>query len=326
MLIPSKYSLQFIAILLPACALLYGCSSAPVVTPLTDTGEGSSVDSPAVMPLTDAGEVSSADSPAKQIESTVPPLDQSSITSVIQSLMYAVENDDADRMSDISADTVSYTMYIEGGDFQPKQRFLDDFAARSASSPYCEGVINVASTTYMVFYTDWTPDWVVTGTCFNGCYNYDNPFTSNSTGFVLMKKNGRYAIEYVFINQSATYLKFSSNKTMLPCPNVEDFVQPSSSGSDGKITSCANAPQQRVKVGGSANVCTRDDSVAVRSEPSQLGELVTRLATGSPLEVIGGPGCADGFSWWQVRMLNGTTGWIAEGGDNEDPYFICPVE
>ncbi len=318
--IPLKHSLHYIVFLFIACTLLCGCSSAPAVRQLTDAGKAPTAGSPA-----DASDLTQAPA-AEQVEATAPPLDQSSITSVIQSLMYAVENDDADRLSELSADTVSYTMYIEGGDFQPKQRFLDDFSARSASSPTCEGVINVASTTYMVFFTGWNPAWVVTGTCYNGCYNYDTPFTSNSTGFVLMKNDDRYAIEYVFINESSNYLKISSNHTMLPCPSTEDYAQPSSGGANGQITSCANAPQQRVKVGGSAKVCTQKDSVAVRSEPSRLGELVTRLATGSPLEVIGGPGCSDGFSWWQVRMLNGTTGWIAEGGDNEDPYYICPAE
>jgi hypothetical protein len=318
--IPLKHSLPYIVILLTACALLCGCSSAPAVMPLTEAGKASSVNSP-------ADNADPAHSPAaEQAEPTVPPLDQSSITSVIQSLMYAVENDDVDRLSELSADTVSYTMYIEGGDFQPNQRFLDDFAARSASNPTCEGVINVASTTYMVFFTGWNPAWAVTGTCYNGCYDYDTPFTSDSTGFVLMKNNGKYAIEYVFINQSSNYLKIIPNQTMLPCPSAKNYAEPSSSAANGQTTSCANAPQQQVKVGGNAKVCTQKDSVAVRSEPSRLGELVTRLATGSPLEIIGGPGCSDGFSWWQVRMLNGTTGWIAEGGDEKDPYFICPVE
>ena len=179
---------------------------------------------------------------------------------------------------------------------------------------------------------------MVEGYCYgDGCYigdtshppsfvYYDPPRTSDSTGFVLMKENGIYQIRYLFVNTSSNYLQNSSNKTMQACPAVEEGAQSAAVDSGSQSSACPGAPAQQVKVGASAVVCTRSEGVAVRTEPSTLGELITRLATGSALQVIGGPACANGYSWWQVRTLNGSTGWMAEGGDAEDPYFICPVE
>ena len=37
---------------------------------------------------------------------------------------------------------------------------------------------------------------------------------------------------------------------------------------------------------------------------------------------MAGPKCGDGMLWWGVNY-NGTTGWTAEGKDNE--YYIEPV-
>ena len=61
---------------------------------------------------------------------------------------------------------------------------------------------------------------------------------------------------------------------------------------------------------------------------------------GSNLLIIDGPKCYDGATWWKVRVEIGSwvfsdekflttteyEGWVKEGSDEEDPYFICPVK
>jgi len=48
------------------------------------------------------------------------------------------------------------------------------------------------------------------------------------------------------------------------------------------------------------------------------------MAEGTIFDVIGGPVCQDGFTWWQIRTLDGSlTGWSAEGS-SEDDYFMAP--
>jgi hypothetical protein len=89
--------------------------------------------------------------------------------------------------------------------------------------------------------------------------------------------------------------------------------------------SCPGAPTQRVRVGDKARVCTQYDRLIVRSQPGRGGREITRLEPGAYVEIIEGPICANRYSWWRIRSDSGTLGWVAEGGDNVDPYFICPT-
>jgi hypothetical protein len=92
----------------------------------------------------------------------------------------------------------------------------------------------------------------------------------------------------------------------------------------GQTSSCPGAPSQRMVVNQSGYVCTKEDAVKLRSAPRRSGSEILQLVPGTSFTVIGGPSCADNWSWWNVRLDNGTTGWVSEGGDQIDPYFICP--
>jgi len=72
-------------------------------------------------------------------------------------------------------------------------------------------------------------------------------------------------------------------------------------------------------------VCTKKDSVKVRSEANRNAEVIIQLIAGAEFTVIDGPQCANNWSWWKIKTEDGTTGWMAEGGDETDPYFICPM-
>jgi hypothetical protein len=90
---------------------------------------------------------------------------------------------------------------------------------------------------------------------------------------------------------------------------------------------CPGAPPQRVQVGGRAKVCTRRDRLILRENPGFSSEELDRLDPGSVLKIINGPECKDGKSWWKVEPDFGwTAGWVCEGGDQLDPYYICPVQ
>ena len=89
--------------------------------------------------------------------------------------------------------------------------------------------------------------------------------------------------------------------------------------------SCPDAPPQRVRVGESARVCTAYEQLIVRAQPRRNSAVLTRLGPSRYVSVIDGPVCANAFSWWLVRTNSGTVGWVAEGGDEIDPYFLCPV-
>lgn len=90
-------------------------------------------------------------------------------------------------------------------------------------------------------------------------------------------------------------------------------------------SSCPGAPPQRMVVNRRGSVCTQRDTVRLRDQPARSASTIVFLPVGTQFTVLRGPSCADNWSWWQIQTDNGYSGWISEGGDNVDPYFICPL-
>ena len=126
----------------------------------------------------------------------------------------------------------------------------------------------------------------------------------------------------------------SSTKTRTPTPTHKWTLTPT-------YGSCTGAIDQKVRVGDEAKVCTRSDRLILRSDPSTGAGEIFRMYPGTKLTVIGGPKCGTNSTWWQVRVAKGSrvslnervfnsedeeTGWVREGSDAEDPYYICPVD
>lgn len=91
------------------------------------------------------------------------------------------------------------------------------------------------------------------------------------------------------------------------------------------VNSCPGAPPQRLIVNEMAYVCTTNDSVKLREGPGKNYPILKSLVPGSDIKIIGGPLCGDNWSWWEVETESGYTGWMTEGGDNVDKYFLCPA-
>jgi len=88
---------------------------------------------------------------------------------------------------------------------------------------------------------------------------------------------------------------------------------------------CSGAKPSRVSVGNRAVVCTREDHLILRQEPNKSGTEIIRIVTGSLITILNGPECGNGFTWWYIESEDGDRGWVREGSDEVDPYFICPV-
>lgn len=103
------------------------------------------------------------------------------------------------------------------------------------------------------------------------------------------------------------------------------------------------ASQPGIEIGGSVNVCTKYDRLIVRVQPEKNGKEIMRIYPGSTLEIISGRYCGDKSWWWEVVVPRGTkyvvgqkdysphktsdqayTGFVREGSDSEDKYYICP--
>jgi hypothetical protein len=82
---------------------------------------------------------------------------------------------------------------------------------------------------------------------------------------------------------------------------------------------CPSAPESRLRVGDAAIVTSDPDPVRARSAPVD-GEVVDLLYRDYRLSITGGPVCADSILWWEVRLRDDATAWIAEGVSDE--YFV----
>ena len=93
-----------------------------------------------------------------------------------------------------------------------------------------------------------------------------------------------------------------------------------------EFSSCPGSPPQRMVINQHGVVCTRGAEVYLRQLPTTSSNYLWLLSPGTSFTVLDGPMCADDWSWWKVSIdKTGEIGWIAEGGDENDEYFICPA-
>jgi len=90
----------------------------------------------------------------------------------------------------------------------------------------------------------------------------------------------------------------------------------------GTEYSCPGAPPVRLRVGMTARV-TPGLPNKVRSQPAAGATQVGNIPGEGIFTVIGGPTCADGYTWWQVDY-QGLIGWTASGTAEE--YWLEPWE
>lgn len=102
--------------------------------------------------------------------------------------------------------------------------------------------------------------------------------------------------------------------------------------------SCSDGIPHRVQIGDTARVCTTEDRLILRNNPTASGREIFRMYPGVKMVIIDGPKCGSQHTWWHVRVKAGSwvwdgsdfatnvdvEGWVREGGFDTDRYFICP--
>ncbi|MBL8164613.1 MAG: Ig-like domain-containing protein [Anaerolineae bacterium] len=87
---------------------------------------------------------------------------------------------------------------------------------------------------------------------------------------------------------------------------------------------CFGAAPTRLKVGDTAIVINEPDPVRAREAPVD-GLIIDQLYKDYQLPIIGGPVCANQIIWWQVRLRDERTAWVAEaipGDDGNYEYLL----
>ena len=92
-----------------------------------------------------------------------------------------------------------------------------------------------------------------------------------------------------------------------------------------KVVACPGAPDISLKLDDWAMV-SMDPPLPnkIRSQPGISGELIGQVQPGENVLVVDGPTCADGYTWWSVRSLDGLEGWTVEG-DAEGYWLVDPI-
>ncbi len=91
------------------------------------------------------------------------------------------------------------------------------------------------------------------------------------------------------------------------------------------LTKCPGAPDILLNLGDWAMV-SMDPPLPnkLRSQPGSSNELIGQVQPGENVLVVDGPRCADGYTWWFVRSLEGLEGWTVEG-DAAGYWLVDPI-
>lgn len=118
----------------------------------------------------------------------------------------------------------------------------------------------------------------------------------------------------VAITPTTTLPTQTSRPTVLSSPQVTDSPTPQNVIEE--IQACPGAPAILLKVNDWARVSVDPRlSIRLRSQPSSSSEITGEVGSGKNVLVQEGPQCANGYTWWKVRSLDGQEGWTVEGDD-----------
>ncbi len=85
---------------------------------------------------------------------------------------------------------------------------------------------------------------------------------------------------------------------------------------------CPGSPPPRLKAGEQGRISGDSLPSRLRTSP-ESSDIILNIPPGAVFNVIQGPTCADGLTWWRVEYQR-AIGWVAEG--LEDEYWLEPVE
>ncbi len=139
---------------------------------------------------------------------------------------------------------------------------------------------------------------------------------SDPDGDIILEVRSITVAEIIATHQPPT--RVSPPPTKAPIPDT----------SREKPSACSGSPK-RLNIGKQATVCTWNsgENVILREGPGKSYAELRRLKPGAIVTITGSAICDESTGWWYwpVRTRSGYTGWMAEGGDEKDPYFLCPV-
>lgn len=132
--------------------------------------------------------------------------------------------------------------------------------------------------------------------------------------------NALFGLTSLVTSPTSTATTSASPATATPIPTSSVVVPV------GAAVLCPGAPPSIVRVGINGRVFVGGPNrgpLNVRQTPTTSAPIVRIIPEGTRFAIIGGPRCADNYTWWQVRLDDGVVAWVAEGTSTQ--YFIEPA-
>jgi len=245
---------------------------------------------------------------------------------LIASLQIALGQKNTSFFAHFATENLNYVDYIEGGQPVERAKFLDDLTARlDASSPGCTQY-GTYEQTLQIWTSGWDPLWQIDQVCYQGCSPLNPPHTSQNAAFFFEPNaNGVYELNTVWLNDDNLWTSVYGVK-MHACdePYQAGTAATAAPETTPTVFTCPGAPAPQLKSGSRAIASDQSSTPSrVRSAPGTNAQIIGLIQPRQVVDVLDGPQCANGYVWWQVRLMDsGLTGWTAEGyGSN---YWLQP--
>lgn len=167
----------------------------------------------------------------------------------------------------------------------------------------------------------------------NGEVYFTSSF-SDTTGSLLFRTTSSQPVSVVYVSPESGAFELAAVGTpdvttasIPPTIDTNDATTIEDTAGDSASAGvvCPDTQPSRVSMGMRGRVIITSAPLRVRNQPG--GSIITEIASGTEFEVIGGPECLNGFTWWQIRFQTNTgqlvDGWSAESDSTS--YYIEPL-
>jgi hypothetical protein len=134
------------------------------------------------------------------------PLDRTDPQDLLAWVQHGLETGNAAVFEILAAEEgVGYANYLEGGQLNTQEEFLEDLALRLPSNASCDGY-SFSDPWFQIWTSGWEPDWEITELCYVSCQPLEPPHTSDIGGFFFRPQdNGAWVLQTMWLNDSSLW-------------------------------------------------------------------------------------------------------------------------
>jgi hypothetical protein len=134
------------------------------------------------------------------------PLDRTDPQAILDWVQYGLDTNTLAVFEILAAeDGVGYANYLEGGQSNTQEAFLEDLALRLPTGASCDGY-SFSDPWFQVWTSGWEPDWEITELCYDSCQTLNPPHTSDIGGFFFRpREDNSWVLQTLWLNDSSLW-------------------------------------------------------------------------------------------------------------------------